>query len=315
MTNLFDPELAPWLSMVPPLDVTDAVAARELLRSIREQQPAPELPEGVTVERRSVPGHEGDPDVDVLIYSPGVPAVDLPAIFYIHGGGFVLGDAESDSVLPGQLASELGSLIVSVDYRLAPEYPFPAGLRDCFAALEWTAKNASELGIDLDRLAIGGVSAGAGLAAAVSLLARDRGAPALCFQLLDIPELDDRLETGSMVEFVNTPVWNRPNAVQSWRHYLGERAESGEVSHYAAPARATNLSGLPPAYVSVCAVDPLRDEGIEYAQRLAQAGVPTELHLFPGTFHGSSGMIPTAGVSVRMRTELIEAARRGLQVG
>src|SRR5262249_24268992 len=127
--------------------------------------------------------------------------------------------------------------------------------------------------------------------------------------------LDDRLETGSMVEFVDTPVWNRPNAVQSWRHYLGELAEYSEVSHYAAPARATDLSGLPPAYVSLCAVDPLRDEGIEYAQRLAQAGVPTELHLFPGTFHGSSGMIPTAGVSVRMRTELIEAARRGLQVG
>lgn len=314
MTYVFDAELTPWLSMVPQLDVTDVVSARELLRSVHERQPQPELPEGVTVERRSVPGPEGDPDVDVLIYSPDIPPVGLPAVLYIHGGGFVVGDAETDSVLPAQLASELGALIVSVDYRLAPEAPFPAGLHDCFAVLEWVVKNASELGVDSGRIAVGGVSAGAGLSAAVALLARDRGGPALCFQLLDIPVLDDRLETESMTRFVDTPVWHRSNAVHSWRHYLGDRAEPGDVSPYAAPARATDLSGLPPAYVSVCAFDPLRDEGIEYAQRLTQAGVPAELHLFPGTFHGSSGMIPGAGVSVRMRAELIDAARRGLRV-
>jgi acetyl esterase len=313
MTYVFDSELVPWLSMVPPLDVTDPVAARALMSSLREQQPAPELPEGVTVERRSVPGYGDDPDLDVWIFSPSIPAVDLPAVFYIHGGGFVLGDAESDQVLPSQLASELGAIVVSVDYRLAPEHPFPAGLHDCFAALEWTAKNSAELGFDPNRLAIGGVSAGAGLAAGVTLLARDRGGPALCFQLLDIPELDDRLETPSMIAFVDTPVWNRPNAIQSWKHYLGERAESDPVSQYAAPARAEDLSGLPPTYVSVCALDPLRDEGIDYAQRLVQAGVSTELHLFPGTFHGSSGMIAGAEVSRRMRSELIEAARRGVQ--
>lgn len=312
-----DPELAPWLSLVPPLDVTDAVAARELLKTMREQAPAPVLPEDVTIERRTVPGYdapgfENEPDVDVFVFTPRITGIENPGIFYIHGGGFVVGDAETDVVLPSQLASELGAVVVSVEYRLAPEAPFPAGLHDCFAALQWTAKNHVELGFDAERLAIGGVSAGAGLAAAVALLARDRGGPTLAFQLLDIPELDDRLETVSMTEFVDTPVWNRPNAIQSWRHYLGDHAD-GEVSQYAAPARADDLSGLPSAYISVCDLDPLRDEGIIYAQRLTQAGVPTELHMYPGTFHGSSGMIPTAGVSVRMRHELIDAARRGLE--
>jgi acetyl esterase/lipase len=140
-----------------------------------------------------------------------------------------------------------------------------------------------------------GQSAGGGLAAALSLLARDRGGPSLCFQYLGIPELDDRLETPSMQQFVDTPMWNRPNAVLSWRYYLGHDAD-GEVSPYAAPARAADLSGLPPAYVSTMEFDPLRDEGILYALGLLQAGVTVDLHQYPGTFHGSA-MVPTAAVS------------------
>lgn len=309
-----DPELQPWISMLPDLDIRDLAAARELMAGPEVAIPPLVLPDGVTVEARVVPGPQEAPDVRVLIFSPDLGS-SRPALVYMHGGGFVLGDSDSDQELPALLAAETGAVVVSVDYRLAPENPFPAPIEDCYAALVWVAGNAPELGVDPGRIGIGGVSAGGGLAAGVALLARDRGGPALCFQLLDIPELDDRLETGSMRQFVDTPLWNLPNAVESWRHYLGPLAARGEVSPYAAPSRATDLSGLPPAYISACEFDPLRDEGIAYAQQLVQHGVATELHLYPGTFHGSGGLVPTAGISRRMRAELVDAARRGLAAG
>jgi acetyl esterase/lipase len=161
--------------------------------------------------------------------------------------------------------------------------------------------------VDEARIAVAGQSAGGGLAAATALLARDRGGPALCFQLLEIPELDDRLDTPSMRAFIDTPLWNRPNAEWSWRHYLGA-SHAGEPSHYAAPARAKDLAGLPPAYVSTMEFDPLRDEGILYALRMLQSGVAVELHSYPGTFHGS-GLLPTAQVSARGAREAIDALR------
>ena len=204
-------------------------------------------------------------------------------------------------------------MVVSVEYRLAPEHPFPAGLEDCYAALVWTATEAKKLGIDPERIAIAGQSAGGGLAAATALLARDRGGPKLCFQLLEIPELDDRLDTPSMLAFTDTPLWNRPNAVWSWRHYLGPD-HRGEVSPYAAPARAENLAGLPPAYISTMEFDPLRDEGILYALRLLQAGVSVELHSYPGTFHGSA-LLPTAEVSRRNMEEVFGVLARRPQLG
>jgi acetyl esterase/lipase len=209
-----------------------------------------------------------------------------------------------------KVAADLDAIVVSVEYRLAPEHPFPAGIDDCYAALRWTAANAAELGIDPARLAIAGQSAGGGLAAGTALMARDRGGPALCFQLLEIPELDDRLDTPSMLAFQDTPLWNRPNAVWSWKHYLGPK-HAGEPSPYAAPARAKDLSGLPPAYVSTMEFDPLRDEGIQYALRMLQAGVSVELHSYPGTFHGS-GLIAGAKVSERGARESLDALRRAL---
>jgi acetyl esterase/lipase len=203
---------------------------------------------------------------------------------------------------------------VSVEYRLAPEHPFPAGVEDCYAALRWLADNAGALGADPGRLAVAGTSAGGGLAAAVALMARDRGGPALRLQVLSIPELDDRLQTPSMTTFIDTPLWNRPNAVLSWSFYLGREADAApgdDVSPYAAPARATDLRGLPPAYVATAELDPLRDEGIAYASALMHAGVPVELHQFPGTFHGSA-LVSTASVSCRQQAELLDALRRGV---
>jgi len=303
-----DPELQPWLAMLPDLDIRDLAGARAIMAGAL---PPITPPDGVAVEERFVPGPPGGPDVRVLVFSPAA-AGPRPAMIYLHGGGFVLGSPEGEWELPALLAAEVGATVVSVDYRLAPEHPFPAAVEDSFAVLEWVVANAVELGVDLQHLGIGGISAGGGLAAATALLSRDRGGPAICFQLLEIPVLDDRLQTPSMQELVDTPLWNRPNAIESWKHYLGLLPEGEPVPSYAAPSRANDLAGLPPAYLSACEHDPLRDEGLAYAQRLVQAGVPTELHLYPGTFHGSGGLVPTASVSRRMRVEVIEAVRRGL---
>jgi acetyl esterase/lipase len=262
---------------------------------------------GLAIDDRSVPGPDGQPDVVVRTYRPVDPTG--AGILYLHGGGFTVGSLDSEHAKAATLAREVGAVVVSVGYRLAPEHPFPAGLEDGYAALQWFSGAAADLGVDPARMAVVGSSAGGGLAAALALLARDRGGPALCFQFLGIPELDDRLTTPSMTTFVDTPVFNRPAAVESWRHYLGP--EPGETSPYAAPARATDLAGLPPAYISTMELDPLRDEGIAYAMALLAAGVTCELHSFPGTFHGSA-MVATAQVSQREAAEMVDVLRRRL---
>ncbi|KOV81243.1 alpha/beta hydrolase [Nocardia sp. NRRL S-836] len=313
MSYAIDPELLPWLDMLPIGPITDhekLLATRagqsDLLSAIPPYEPV----NPVDVRDTTVPGPADAPDVPVRIYTPAGAEHPAPGLLYIHGGGFIMGDLEMFHSPVLRMADELGVVIVSVDYRLAPEHPFPAGVEDCYAALVWTAAKADELGIDPDRIGVAGESAGGGLAAGVALLARDRGGPRLCFQLLGIPELDDRLDTESMRDYVDTPLWNRPNAIFSWASYLGGATD---VSPYAAPARATDLSGLPPAFVTVCQFDPLRDEGIEYARRLSHAGVQAELRLYPGTFHGSS-LVENAAVSRRMFADEIEALRRGLRI-
>jgi acetyl esterase/lipase len=267
------------------------------------------------VTDRQIPGPEGAPDVTVRVYVPHERAASpTPAILYIHGGGFFVGSIDTEHGGSAALARELGVVVASVEYRLAPEHPFPAGLEDCYAALVWLHGAAGKLGLDPARIAINGGSAGGGLSAGLALLARDRGGPAISFQYLGIPELDDRLDTPSMRQFVDTPMWSRPAAEKSWQWYLGDAYGSGDVSPYAAPARATDLSGLPPAYVSVMEFDPLRDEGLDYACRLIQAGVSTELHCFPGTFHGSA-IVTAAAVHRREGVERLAVWKRALGLG
>jgi acetyl esterase len=222
-----------------------------------------------------------------------------------------VGTIETEHLGAAMMAAQVGALVVSVEYRLAPEHTYPAALHDCFSALRFLHDEAPALGVDRERIALVGTSAGGGLSAATALFARDRGGPTVCFQMLHIPELDDRLETPSMKQFVNTPIWNRPLAEKSWQYYLGELSGSDDVPAYAAPARASDLSGLPPAYVSTAENDPLRDEGILYALRLLQAGVSVELHQFPGTFHGSA-MVVTAEVSRRAQEESSRVLRHVL---
>jgi acetyl esterase/lipase len=315
---MIDPELASVLDFMPVIDLDDPVEARrafeKLLVSMRKPLPEADL---LDIEDRMIPGWEGDPDVSVRVYRPKTatsePATMLPGILLIHGGGFVVGSVEAEHVGAVLMAVEIGAVLVSVDYRLAPEHPYPAGLHDCYAALSYLHAEAGALGVDTERIALLGASAGGGLSAATALLARDRGGPPVCFQMLHIPELDDRLDTPSMRQFVEAPLWNQPLAVKSWQFYLGDMAGTDDVPIYAAPARATDLRGLPPAYISTAENDPLRDEGIAYALALLRAGVSVELHQFPGTFHGSA-LVARAAVSQRAAKEATVVLRRALGV-
>jgi len=312
--RIYDPELAHMVPLLPTeTDWSDLSAARaQMEEMIRGVSAGAAPPTDVVFADRAIPGASGDPDVTVRVYEPVAErgAQLRPGVIYIHGGGFAFGSLDSEHQGAIVATRETGAVIVSVDYRLAPEDPFPAGIEDCYAALVWLAGEAETLGVDPERVAIMGQSAGGGLAAGLALMARDRGGPDICFQILGMPELDHRLETHSMTHFVDTPLWNRPSAIQSWRCYLGD--EPGEVSPYASPSLAEDLSGLPPAFVTAMEFDPLRDEGIAYALRMMQANVPVELHAYPGTFHGSA-LVTDAAVSKRGHRDLIDALVRGLQ--
>ncbi len=310
----FDPELAELAAMVGGVpEISDPVRARERTRQFIEVINADVDTSSLDIEDRLIPGPDRAPDVGVRVYAPQRRTGPVPGVLYIHGGGFFSGSVDLEHGGATRTARDLGVVVASVEYRLAPENPFPAGLEDCYAALTWLHDHAGELGIDRGRIAVSGGSAGGGLAAGLTLLARDRGGPPICFQSLMIPELDDRLDTPSMRQFTDTPMWYRAAAERSWRWYLGE-VHRGDVSPYAAPARAEDLSGLPPAYVTTMEFDPLRDEGITYALRLLQAGVSVELHSFPGTFHGSA-IATTAAVTRREAAERLGALRRGLGLG
>jgi acetyl esterase/lipase len=258
----------------------------------------------LVISDQFIPGPEGAPDVGVRIYDAPGRTDPAPCLVYFHGGGFIAGDLDTEDVRCVRLANDVVCVVVSVDYRLAPQHPFPAAIDDCYAALLWTASMVENLGIDATRLGVGGPSAGGALAAAIALMARDRGGPALAFQLLVYPCLDDRAQTVSM-RFVGTPIVDGGSIAWLWNAYLGE--DRSNVSPYAAPARADELGGLPPAYVMTAELDPLRDEGIEYAMRLLHAGVSVELHQFAGAFHGFD-LLPTA-LSRRAADEQVDWLR------
>jgi acetyl esterase len=300
-----DPDLAGVVAALPDLgdSLDDLAGAREFVEALAG--PASDV-DTTGLEVRDVDLGGFGSTASVRVYRPTGPVAPLPGLLFIHGGGFVLGSVDLEHQVCVDLARALGIVVASVDYRLAPEHPYPAGLEDCYAALQLLTGLPE---VDPTRVAVHGQSAGGCLAAGVALLARDRGGPALCFQSLDVPVTDDRLETTSMRSAGPWPMWSPSQAATSWRLYLdGEPADQ-----YAAPARAEDLSGLPPAYVVTCELDPLRDEGIAYAARLMTAGVPVELHCWPGTFHGVQ-IVPDAGVVRRMEAERRSVLARALGV-
>ena len=250
-----------------------------------------------TVTERAVPGPIGAPDVPLLVCLPTNVSAPVGLLYNIHGGGMVGGDAHTGLPHYLDLAAELGLALVSVEYRLAPEHPHPAPVEDCYAGLVWTVEHAGELGIDPERVVVMGGSAGGGLAAATALLARDRGGPALIGQLLVCPMLDDRNDTYSSRQMAGLGVWDHTANGFGWAALLGDAVGGPDVSPYAAPARATDLAGLPPAFIDVGSAETFRDEAVAYASRIWQAGGSAELHVWPGGFHGFSGSVPQAAVS------------------
>lgn len=307
-----DDQSRAYLETSADVDLSDISKAREnlddLVADLFGQGDVP----GVDVENHWAPGPPGDPDVMVRVYTPTDLQGPAPGYLWIHGGGMVVGTASMEDHQSKSTAVEMGCVVASVEYRLAPENPHPAPVEDCYAALKWLAENSEVLGVDRKRIAVGGASAGGGLAAAVALLTRDRGEVEIIFQQLIYPMLDDRNITHAS-HFVQHPkVWNRQSNIIGWSALLGKPAGSDDVSPYAAPARAEDLSGLAPAFVIVGELDLFVDESIDYAMRLIQAGVSTELHVFAGAFHGSELMINTSETSRRFIETTKAALRQAL---
>ncbi|HUC00503.1 MAG TPA: alpha/beta hydrolase, partial [Solirubrobacterales bacterium] len=272
---------------------------------------APAAPDStVATEDHLVPGPPGAPQVRLRSYRPVGVEKPLPAVYYIHGGGMVIGAIETEDAVTRWLCGAVGCVAVSVEYRLAPENPHPAPVEDCYAGLVWTAAHGEELGIDPDRIAVYGGSAGGGLAAATAILARDRGGPTLAFQMLLYPMLDDRCCTPSCREIDDIGVFDGWASEEGWRALLGERWATAAVEPAAAPARSTDLSGLPPTWIDVGELDSLRDESVEYALRLMQAGIATDLHVYPAVFHAWEFFVPGAESSARVKAERVAALRR-----
>lgn len=287
--------------------ISDIVARREAVRGLLAAMTA-DLPpnDRVTTEERTVPGPDGAPDVAIHIYRPAGATGTLPAIFYIHGGGMVIGDIDGESLRAQMLCELTGALVVSTDYRKAPENPHPAQVSDCYAALRWMGDHADELGYDPARLVIYGGSAGGNLCIATSMMVRDHGGPALAMMMAPYPMLDDRNETPSSHEVTEIGIWDRAGNLEAWSWFLGGKP----ADQYAAPARATDLSGLPPAFIDVGECDLFRDEDIAFVQRLAQTGTPVEFHLYPGAYHASEVFAPEAALSQRIWAARIAALQR-----
>ncbi|MFE7275774.1 alpha/beta hydrolase [Streptomyces sp. NPDC057623] len=311
----FDPELAAHLEAIhealPPTITPDMIPAGRQMNGGSFVPPTNEelACDGLfEVEERVVPGPPDAPDVALLICRPTSAADRRPIVYSIHGGGMVAGSHRLGT--PLDWAEELGLVVVSVEYRLAPEHPHPAPVEDCYAGLLWTVEHAKEIGGDPDRVILAGGSAGGGLAAAVALLARDRGGPRVIGQVLMCPMLDDRNDTPSAHQMAGLGVWDRTSNETGWSALLGEARGTGDVSPYAAPARAGDLSGLPPAFIDVGSAETFRDEDIAYASRIWQAGGVAELHVWPGGFHGFDSLVPQAVLSVEAREARIRWLRR-----
>jgi acetyl esterase/lipase len=313
----FDPEAAAVLADLPgildPLRIEQVPAVREAREQLRLTDD--DLRRGGAIEftELTVPGPPGAPDVALLVCKPAGVTTMAAGVFFIHGGGMMFGDNRTAMTLMLDWIEQAGVVVVSTGYRLAPEHPHPAPGEDCYAALSWTAAHAGELGIDPARLLVAGFSAGGGLAAAVALMARDRGGPALIGQLLACPMLDDRNQTLSSHEFDAAVPWNRESNLTGWRALLGDAQGGPDVSLYAAPARATDLAGLPPAYLDVGSVETFRDETVEYAARIWAAGGVADLHVWPGGYHGFDLTAPDAAISIAAKQSRIEWLRRLLR--
>ena len=311
--HLVDKDLLPALENMPPfsLSATTLAPGRAMLLKMLS---AATVPVEISVTEHYAPGPDGAPDVRLLVFSPRKTGARRAAFLHLHGGGYVMGAPQMFARQCGAIIGEVGCVVVSVDYRLAPETVYPGPLEDCYAALRWLYKNSASFDVDPARIVIGGESAGGGLAAALGLLARDRGDVPVAFQLLSYPMLDDRTGTVSKTHsFTGEFVWNAESNQYGWQSMLGHPTGGPAVSGYAAAARADDLAGLPPTWIGVGSIDLFVEENIDYARRLLQAGVPTELHVYPGAYHGFDLSVESAAISKQFRRDMVQALRRAVQ--
>ncbi|MEU3984245.1 alpha/beta hydrolase [Streptomyces sp. NPDC026672] len=313
----FDPELAAALDLFK--DVVKPGMAMDEIEAFRrgvgtEVMGNVDTTLGGTFEAedRTVPGLWGAPDITLLICRPVSRAADsaLPVIYHVHGGGMVMGDRRAGVDVALEWAREVGAVVVSVEYRLAPEHPHPAPIDDVYAGLLWTAEHAAEIGGDPERVVIAGGSAGAGLTAALALRLRDQAGPRVIGQLLMCPMLDDRNDTPSAHQMTGLGVWDRTANETGWTALLGEHRGGPDVSPYASPARASDLSGLPPAFLDCGSAETFRDEILAYAARIWQAGGVAELHVWPGGFHGFDNVAPQTPLARAARSSRVNWLKR-----
>jgi len=310
-SHLVDPELLPLLDVWPTVDISpDTLAGLRAITPSYALDPAGQADTDLAIHK--IDGPNGTGKLEIWFYRPRDAEGPLPCLLHIHGGGFVLGDAAHLEQTHRRISASLKCCIASVNYRLAPETMQPGQVEDCYTALAWLFGKAGDLGLDRASIGVVGESAGGGLAAALALLVRDRGEFSLKFQHLIYPMLDDRTCVDpSPHDFAGEYIWTPANNAFGWASLLGCNPGSAGVSCYAAPARAADLSGLPPTFLAVGALDLFIDENIEYGRRLIRAGVAVELHVYPGCFHAFD-VSPSAAVSKRMRQDSLNALVRAL---
>lgn len=283
-----------------------------LMGLLMSLMPAPKTPKNVLIENISIPGQADSTKLRLRIYKPKPVAALTPVLIWMHGGGYVLGRPEQDDERCAHYVGELGIMVVSVDYRCAPKHPFPAGLEDGYSALKWVASHSQQLGVDTTRVAIGGASAGGGLAAALVQLAHDRQEIKSIFQLLVYPMLDDRTVLRTDFDDSNNVTWNQKSNRFGWASYLGTECGAADVPAYSVPARRNDLSNLPPAWTGVGSLDVFHDEDVAYAQRLKACGIACVIDIVPGAFHGFDVLAPQVPVVRDFRRAQIAALKTAL---
>jgi acetyl esterase/lipase len=286
--------------------IPEITQRREVLNQMLGATPIPKNP-NIIIENHVFDGPGGE--LSLRTYSPKNAGGLLPGILYIHGGGMIMGGLDGEDGTCQMMAERLRTVIASVDYRKAPEHPYPAAPEDCYAGANWVFENANALGIDASNIGIYGQSAGGGLTIAVAMMARDRKGPVFSFMVPIYPMIDDRNESQSSKEITEVGIWDRDGSIEAWEWYLG----GSPADAYSAPARAKDLSGLPDAYIDVGELDLFRDEDIDFAKRLAEAGVQVEFHLWPGAYHASEVFAPEAALSKRIWDTRLSAIERLLR--
>ena len=306
--HLVDREIAPLIDLFPRVDLESEPITQIRAKAAESYAILP--PPVIAPERLLVPSVHGGPDIPVLLYRPAETRAGGGAILHIHGGGMVMGSAEQMQAGPAMLAATAGVPVASVEYRLAPEHPFPAPQEDCHSALTWLAGQSDAIGFDPKRIIVAGESAGGGLAAALAIMARDLGGPALAGQLLTYPMLDHR--TGGDDCPYNNPmtgefIWTRTSNRFGWRALQGDYKADDDRRGWFSPSLAEDLSNLPPAYIATGSLDLFFDENLDYARRLVAAGVPVDLHSYAGAIHAFNA-VPDAALSQRFNGGVLAAA-------